>query len=105
MFELFEKAMLTGLGAVSLSQKMAEEFIKEMKDKYKVSEEEGKAFMDRMQGLAKEGKDRIAEAADAEVKKAIDRLGLVPREEFDQLQKRVEALEERLPTTEPGEPC
>lgn len=104
MFELLEKALLTGLGAVSVSQKMAEDFLKEMKDKYKVSEEEGKAFMERMQGMAKEGRERVAEMADTEVKRAMERLGLVPREEFDRLVKRVEELELRAPA-EPGESC
>ncbi|HEY6837631.1 MAG TPA: phasin family protein [Geobacteraceae bacterium] len=96
MFELLEKTVLTGLGALSLSQKMAEDFLKEVKEKYKLSEEEGKAFLDKMQGMAKEGRERIAEIADTEVKKAMDRLGLVPREDYEQLLKRVEALENRL---------
>ena len=105
MFDLFEKAVLTGLGFLSLSQKKAEEFLAELKDKYKVSEEEGKAFLEKMQGIAKENREKVTEMAEAEVKKAIDRLGLVPREEFDRLQKRVEALESPRKNVEPGEPC
>ena len=108
MFELLEKAVLTGLGAVSLSQKMAEDFLKEMKEKYKVSEEEGKAFVEKMQGMAKEGRERIAEMADTEVKRAMERFGLVPREEYERLLKRVEELERRSQPagpSEPGEPC
>ncbi|MCM2358890.1 MAG: phasin superfamily protein [Geobacteraceae bacterium] len=105
MFELLEKAALTGLGFLSLSQKKAEELLEELKEKYKVSEEEGKAFLDKMQGMAKESRERIAEIAEAEVKKVIDRLGLVPREEFDRLQKRVEELERVRKEPESGEPC
>jgi polyhydroxyalkanoate synthesis regulator phasin len=93
MFDLFEKAALTGLGFLSLSQKKAEELLNELKEKYKVSEEEGKAFLDKMQGMAKESRERITEIAENEVKKAMDRVGLVSREEFDRLQKRVDALE------------
>jgi polyhydroxyalkanoate synthesis regulator phasin len=105
MFELLEKAVLTGLGALSLTQKKAEEILAELKEKYKLSEEEGKAFLDKVQGMAKEGRERIAEIADAEVKKVIERVGLVPREEFDRLQKRLEELEKRLPGDDPGAPC
>lgn len=105
MFELFEKAALTGLGFISLSQKKAEELLEELKEKYKVSEDEGKAFLDKMQGMAKESRERIAEIAETEVKKVIDRLGLVPREEFDLLHKRVEALENMGQKTDPGESC
>lgn len=105
MFELFEKAVLTGLGALSLTQKKAEEIITELKEKYKLSEEEGKAFLDKVQGMAKEGRERVAEIADTEVKKVIDRVGLVPREEYDRLQKRVDELEKRLSGDDPGESC
>lgn len=105
MFELFEKAVLTGLGAISLSQKKAEEMLEELKERYKVSEDEGKAFLEKMQGMAKESRGRIAEIAETEVNKVIDRLGLVSREEFDRLQKRVEALERVRKETETGEPC
>ncbi len=96
MLELIEKAFLTGLGAVALSQKKAEELMAELKEKYKLSEEEGKSFLDKMQGFAKESREKIAEASEAEVKKVMERVGVVPRDEFEQLLKRVEALERRL---------
>jgi hypothetical protein len=35
MFELLEKAVLTGLGAIAISQKKAEEFVADLKEKYK----------------------------------------------------------------------
>jgi polyhydroxyalkanoate synthesis regulator phasin len=104
MFELLEKAVLTGLGALSLTQKKAEEILVELKEKYKLSEDEGKAFLEKVQGMAKEGRERIAEIADTEVKKVVERVGLVPREEFDRLQKRLEELEKRMPGDDPDEP-
>jgi polyhydroxyalkanoate synthesis regulator phasin len=102
MFELFEKAVLTGLGAIALSQKKAEEFLNELKEKYRISEDEGKAFLERIQGFAKETREKIEETAETEVKKVVERIGLVPREEFDRLQKRLEALEKRLADTGQG---
>lgn len=96
MFEIFEKAVLTGLGAVSLSQKKAEELLAELKDRYKVSEEEGKAFLDKMQKAARESRERMGEMAEAEVKKVIEKAGLVPRADFEKLRKKVAALEKRL---------
>ena len=104
MFELLEKAVLTGLGALSLTQKKAEEILVELKEKYKLSEDEGKAFLEKVQGMAKEGRERIAEIADTEVKKVVERVGVVPREEFDRLQKRLEELEKRIPGDDPDEP-
>ncbi len=105
MFELFEKAVLTGLGALSLTQKKAEEIIAELKEKYKLSEEEGKAFLDKIQGFAKEGRERVGEIAESEVKKVIEKAGLVSRDDYERLQKRLDELEKRLPPAEPGESC
>ena len=105
MFELFEKTVLTGMGLLSFSQKKAEELLKEVQERYKVSEEDGKAFLEKMQGMAKESRERIEEIAETEVKKVIERLGLVPRDDFDRLQKRVESLENLGKKSEPGEIC
>lgn len=96
MLELLEKAMLTGLGAAAITQKKAEELVKELREKYKVSEEEGKAFLEKMQNMAKEGREKLQEAAEVEVKKALDRMGLVSKAEFDKLLKRVEELETKV---------
>lgn len=100
MFELFEKAVLTGIGALSLTQKKGEELLSELKEKYKFSEEEGKAFIDKIQGVAKETRDKITEAAEGEVKKTVERIGLVAKADFDALQQRLEELEKKLAARE-----
>ncbi|HIJ94926.1 MAG TPA: phasin superfamily protein [Desulfuromonadales bacterium] len=97
MFELLEKTMLSAIGAVAITQKKGEELVAEMKDRYKLSEDEGKAFVDRMQGLAKESREKVQQMAETEVQKVVDRLGLVTREEYDRLVKRVQELEARTP--------
>ena len=96
MLELFEKAVLTGIGALSITQKKGEELLGDLKDKYKVSEEEGKAFIDRLQGVAKETREKLAEAAEVEVRKTVERIGLVPKDEFDKLKARLDELENKL---------
>lgn len=105
MIELIEKAVLTGLGVMSLSQKKAEEFVSDLKEKYKLGEDEGRALLEKLQNAARDARERISEMADMEVKRAIERFGLVPREEYDRLVKRVEALEARLNMNEPGAEC
>lgn len=96
MFELIEKAFLSGLGAIAVSQKMAEELVSDLKERYKMSEEEGKAFLDKMQGLAKDSRQKMSEMAEQEVKKVMEKVGVVPRDDYEQLLKRVEELEKRL---------
>jgi polyhydroxyalkanoate synthesis regulator phasin len=107
MLELLEKAALTALGAASLTQKKGEEMVQEMKARYKMSEEEGRAFLDRIQDIARTGRERTSEIAEAEVKRALDRMGMVPREDFARLERRVKALETALQgeDEEPGTEC
>ena len=96
MFELLEKTVLTGLGALAMSQKKAEELAAELKEKYKLSEDEGKAFLDKLQNFSKESRDKMTELAETEVRKVMERIGLVAKSDYDELQKRVTALEQRL---------
>ena len=93
MFELLGKAVMTAIGAAAITQKKAEELAAEMKDKFRMSEEEGNIFVERIQAIAKESRDKMREAAETEVQKVVDRLGLVSREEFEMLSKRVQELE------------
>ena len=96
MLELIEKVVMTTIGVVAITQKKAEELVSEMKDKYKLSEEEGKHMIDRIQSLAKENREKVREMAEAEVQKVVERLGLVSVDEVERLKKRVQDLETRL---------
>jgi len=95
MLELLEKAVMTTIGVAAMTQKKAEELVGEMKERFKLSEDEGKQFVDRIQTIAADSRDKVREMAEAEVKKVVDRLGLVSRDEFDRLAARVKELESR----------
>jgi polyhydroxyalkanoate synthesis regulator phasin len=95
MLELLEKAVMTTIGVAAITQKKAEELVAEMKDRYKLSEEEGKNLVDKIQAIAKESREKVREMAEVEVQKVVERLGLVSRDEFDRLSKRVQELESR----------
>jgi polyhydroxyalkanoate synthesis regulator phasin len=95
MLELLEKAVMTTIGVAAITQKKAEELVAEMKERYKLSEDEGKHLVDRIQAIANETREKVNAMAEDEVKKVVDRLGLVSREEYDLLAKRVQELESR----------
>lgn len=97
MLELLEKALLSAIGAAAITQKKAEELAAEVKEKYKMSEDEGKIFVDRILDIARDSRVKLQQMAEIEVQKVVDRLGLVSREEYDRLAKRVQELEARLP--------
>jgi len=96
MIELLEKTLLAGMGALSLSQKKAEELTQELKQRFNVSEEEGKALLARLQEGARENQQKLEELARGEVRLACERMGVVTREDFDKLAKKVSHLEKQL---------
>lgn len=100
MFEIIEKTLLTGLGALSMSQKKAEELVCDLKERLNLSEEEGKKLLDKLQQTAKENQSKLESLAQDEVKKALERLGVVTEEEFSALKKKVDVLEKKLKTLE-----
>ena len=106
MFELLEKAALSTLGVAALTQKKGEELVQELKARCKVSEEEGKAFLERIQEIGRVGRERTADMAETEVKRVLDRFGVVPREDFEKLERRVKVLEaQKAQDEEPGTEC
>ncbi len=96
MIELLEKSLLTAVGAMTLTQKKAEELLQEMREKLNVSEDEGKAFLQKIQEAAAQNQVKLQDQAREEVKKACERMGVVTAGEFDKLKKKVAQLEKKL---------
>jgi polyhydroxyalkanoate synthesis regulator phasin len=96
MLEFIEKVVMTTIGVAAITQKKAEELVAEMKDRYKLSEDEGKRMVERIQSMAKENREKVREMAEGEVQKVVERLGLVSVDELERLKKRVQELEARL---------
>lgn len=96
MLEIIEKTLLTGLGALSLSQKKAEELVDDLKERLSLSEEEGKKLLAKIQETAKENQHKLESMAQEEVKKAFERFGVVTEEEFEALKKKVDAIDKQL---------
>jgi len=96
MIELIEKSFLTAMGAVALSQKKTEELLNELKQRFQVTEEEGKEFIGRLEELAKENQQKLQAMAQEEMLKSSQRLGLVTKEDFDKLARKVTRLEKQL---------
>ena len=96
MLEILEKTLLTGIGAVALTQKKGEELIEDLKKRLNLTEEEGKNLLEKLRDAAKDNQKKLEEMAQSEVKKACERIGVVNVEEFEKLQSKVEKLEKQL---------
>jgi len=100
MLEIVEKTLLTGICAMALTQKKAEELIEDLKKRMNLTEDEGKNLLEKLRGAAKENQKKLEELAHDEVVKACERIGVVTTEEFTKLKHKVERLEKQLKTAD-----
>jgi len=100
MIELIGKTLLAGVGVLSLSQKKAEELLKEMKDQMNISEDEGRKILKKLESLAEENRAKLEQTVETEVKKAFERLGLVTKTELSALKSKITKLDKRLKALE-----
>lgn len=95
MNELIEKILLTGAGALALTQRKSEELLYELKERLNLTEDEGKAFLSKLQLSAEENQQKLENLAREEIIKAAERIGFVTKAEYDELNKRLTKLEQQ----------
>ncbi|MBN2644092.1 MAG: phasin family protein [Desulfuromonadaceae bacterium] len=96
MIEVLEKTFLTMLGAAAMTQQKAEEMAMELKERFNLSEDEGKKLVNKIQQGVEDRQKKLQEQAMEEVQRASERLGLAQQSEVDALKKRLDALEKKL---------
>ncbi|PLX73643.1 MAG: phasin superfamily protein [Desulfuromonas sp.] len=96
MIETIEKTLLAGIGALALSQKKTDELLDELKQKMNLSEEEGRALLDKFRSATDEQRDKLGKMAKEEIEKSMKRFGAVTKKEFDALKRKVAKLEKTI---------
>jgi len=84
-----KRAMLAGLGALTLTEQLSKKILVELVKRGAVSEKEAK---NRVGGVVKEAvktKNRIEKAAEAEVKKLIKKLDLATMSDLKDLESKL----------------
>jgi polyhydroxyalkanoate synthesis regulator phasin len=70
MLEIVEKTLLTAIGAASMTQQKAEEMANELKERFNLTEEEGRRLKEKAKSAASERRDKMQEEASKEVRAA-----------------------------------
>lgn len=102
MIELFEKTLMAGVGALSLTQQKTEELINEMKERLDLSEEKGRELLDRLQKTAQDNQKKLEKLAQDEVQKAFARVGVVTDKDIKSLQSKIRKLEKEIKELKKG---
>lgn len=88
MFDLFKKAVLMGLGAVTITKEKVEQIVDELIKKGELTEgERSKAIRDLLM-KAQEQEKAFNEKVSTVVKNTIEKLDLASRKDIERLEKR-----------------
>jgi polyhydroxyalkanoate synthesis regulator phasin len=98
MLELLEKLLYAGVGAIAMTEEKAREIVSELEKKGHVTGDEGKKLVKELVEKGKHHSEELRKAVSTEVKKMLDGLHLVKKEDFDALRKEVHELNAKMDT-------
>ncbi len=96
MIETLKNTLYASVGLAYMTKEKVEELAHELIEKGKMSEKEGKEFIDDLVNRSKEAKDKVEVQIDHRVKDTLKKMNLVTKAEYDDLEKRMKDLESKL---------
>ncbi|MZP28738.1 hypothetical protein GTO91_03310 [Heliobacterium undosum] len=96
MLDIVRKALLAGLGAVTLTKERAEVIVDELVKKGEMSKEEASKIIEELLEKSKEQREVVSDTFKSEFGRLRNDFGFVTRKEFDALEARIAAIEEKL---------
>lgn len=101
--DLLERLALAAVGAVALTAERAEELASELAERGGMSRDEARSLLEGALARWRGDAARLTERAGEGLQGAFAQLGLVTREEYEELELRVAQLEHRLRLVESAE--
>lgn len=95
-FEFMKKMMMTGIGVALKTQSELEEMTKEFIEKTKMSEDEGKQFVDDMKKKYEEARNSMDEKIEKAVKEFMEKADLASSKELNALKEEIKELKKTL---------
>lgn len=93
MKEMLKNVMYAGIGAAFLTKEKIEELKGDLVEKGRMSQEEGKQFVDDLLRKSEKAKDQLDLWINKRVEDRIKQLNLVTKDEIAELQRKVEELQ------------
>ncbi|NLL14214.1 MAG: hypothetical protein GX267_12495 [Fibrobacter sp.] len=93
MLELFKKSIYATIGLAVLTREKVEEMGKRLASEAKMSEAEGKEFINELLKKSDETKEAIEKMVNQRVEMALKKLNIPTRTEFSDLESRICKLE------------
>jgi polyhydroxyalkanoate synthesis regulator phasin len=103
MLDVMRKAMLAGIGALTLSEQKARVIINDLVEQGRMSSEEGEKLARELMEKADLSRRELEEKVGEYARELMAKVDFVKRSEYEELLCRVEDLERRLAALTPDE--
>ena len=101
--ENVKKLMHLGIGAAALTEDKVESLVHDLIKKGELSEEEGKKTISELREKIKARRNELQEKIENTVSATVKKMRFVTREEFENLEKRIAALEKNRNEEKPAD--
>ena len=95
MFDTFKKGLMTGLGVGLMTKGKIEEFARKVALEAKLSEMEGRKFVDDMIAESKKTQEKLEERIQGAVADALTKVNVATKDDIAALEARISKLEDR----------
>jgi polyhydroxyalkanoate synthesis regulator phasin len=96
MKDLLRDIFYMGAGAAFLTKEKVEDFRKELVEKGKMTQEEGKQFVDEMVKKSEDVKGQIEEKVQDAVTEQLQKMNVASRDDLDELRAKIEELKSMI---------
>ena len=93
MLDSIHKMFLAGVGLAAMTKDKIDEHVKELVEKGKLSEKEGREIADEMLKKSKQAKDDLEKQVEKQVQQSLQALQIASKEDIEKLEARIEKLE------------
>ncbi|MFC7393764.1 phasin family protein [Scopulibacillus cellulosilyticus] len=98
MNELLKKGFFLGLGAAVASKERVEKYVNDLVEKKEIAPQEAKGILSELQEKGKGKQNEWNEQFRKEITSSLKQIGFVSREDMNEMNERLEALERKLDT-------
>ena len=92
MLELLKKSMLTGIGMALKTRDEVEDLAKDWANRQKMSEEEGRKFLDDLMKKYDTSVDKLEDRVEEIVKKVLTKINIATKDEVKILREEIDRL-------------
>ena len=98
MEDLFKKVFFDGIGTLALTYEKANELVKDLVEKGKITVDQGKQLNEELKRVVKDNDPNAQNIANIEmnIKTYLDGLNLATKEDIDNINKRIDELEKNI---------